>query len=94
MHIAPENDGKVVTIVIAPPDGKGDGGELRPTELMERTSRVIEETPGLNRRSLRGRVGGKHDWADRALRLLIEEKYVLAPPGGRQSYSSIRPFRK
>jgi len=94
-HVVPEDDGKQVTIVITPPDGKGEDGEFRPTELMERTSRAIEDAPGpLTKRGLRALVKGNHAWGDRALRLLIEEEYVLAPPGGRQSYSSIKPFRK
>ena len=62
---------------------------FRPTVLMERVSRAVEEQPGLSKRQLRTAVGGNNDAKDLALQLLIDEGYVEARQDGqaRRHYS-------
>ena len=69
---------------------------FRPTVLMERASRLIEEKPGLSKRSIRTAVKGmKNDYKDLAVDLLIDEGYVEdRGPGQAHEYHSIRPYRE
>jgi AAA domain-containing protein len=68
---------------------------FRPTHLMERTSIVVEENPGLSRTDVLALVGGKREYAQMALTLLVIERYVRAEPDGRSKrHHSIRPYRE
>jgi hypothetical protein len=49
---------------------------FRPTGYMERASTTIEAQPGLSKRSIRTAVGGKSEWIDLALELLVSEGYA------------------
>ena len=62
----------------------GAGGfRLRPTVLMERTARVIEQGPGIGSKELRARVQGNHEAKALAVRALVEERYVEVVKDGR-----------
>lgn len=67
---------------------------FRPTHLMERVSRELEERPGLNKRGVR-LIRGNKDALELALELLIAEGYAEARPE-RQSirHYSLKPFRE
>lgn len=97
VYITPTDGGRQVSVRMEPPDGRDSGGKVvRPTELMERTSKVIEETPGLSKTQVLHCVRGHNPAIDRALKLLIAEKYVAVAAKGRQQllHSSIKPFRQ
>ena len=72
----------------------GAGGfRLRPTVLMERTARVIEQGPGIGSKELRARVQGNHEAKALAVRALVEERYVEVVKDGRaHRHYSMRPF--
>jgi hypothetical protein len=66
---------------------------FRPTVLMERISRAIEESPGLNKNGVRG-LRGNNDAKETALRLLVEEKFVHVEQDGQaRKHYSVRPYR-
>jgi hypothetical protein len=68
---------------------------FRPTKLMERVSRAIEETPGLSKRAIRDSVKGKASWVDLALELLIAEHHVRTQPDGQALRHHITtPYRE
>lgn len=71
-------------------------GNLRPTFLMERLSRYIEITPGLNQGELTQRVTGKPRALVTALDHLVSEGYVEVDRGPKNSklYRSVEPFRQ
>lgn len=72
-----------------------DESTFRPTGLMEKTSRLIEESPGLSRKDALALVGGKRDYSTAALGLLVAEGYVRADQDGREKrHYSERPYRE
>ena len=83
-----------VSISIEPPPEHSD--TFRPTFLMERLSRMIEETPGLSKNALRQSVKGKAAVIDLALELLVAEEYVRIETGSNRSHlhHNIKPFRE
>lgn len=76
-RIEPADEGESVTVTFEPPDAASATGEFRPTVLMERASRAIEETPGLTSRELREHIKGTRATAkDAALQILVREHYI------------------
>jgi hypothetical protein len=59
-----------------------DSDGFRPTALMERASKAIEESPGLARKDVLALVGGKTQYASLALGLLVAEDYVRVERDG------------
>lgn len=81
-----------LTARLDPPDATHT---FRPTILMEKLSRHVEEHPGINTRDLRAVGGKKSDAADLAARLLIDEGYMKKYRDGRaQRHESICPYRR
>lgn len=73
------------------------GGDWRPTALMERVSRAIEDaTEPLSFRSIDEDVRGKADHKRAALRELIAVGHVVVQDGPRNAklHSSVRPYRQ
>ena len=70
-------------------------GSTRPTHLMERVSRYVEDTPGMSQRTILTAVHGKQDYKRLALELLVTEGYVHceSAPGGK-AYRSLVPYRE
>ncbi len=68
---------------------------FRPTVLMERVSRFLEETPTSSLRGVHRGVTGKNETLTLALNSLLAEGYVRCDTGGRggQQWSSVEPFR-
>ena len=62
---------------------------------MEKSSRVIENTPGLSRNAIRTKVGGKREYGELALELLVNEGYVRVEAGNNRAnlHHSDRPYR-
>lgn len=70
---------------------------LRPTHLMEKASRYIEENPGISGLGIYAAIGGKKQYVYLALDLLFSEGYVTQVPGRVTRsviYHSITPFRE
>ncbi|HWF31958.1 MAG TPA: AAA family ATPase [Solirubrobacteraceae bacterium] len=83
-RIEPQDEGATVTVTLEPPDGVSTDGSFRPTVLMERASRAIEESPGLTARELRERISGSNSGAkDEAVRVLVREQFVEVRREGR-----------
>jgi hypothetical protein len=71
------------------------GGEaFKPTGLMERVSRALEEEPGLSRNGVRSAVKGKASYVDLALELLVAEGFVNAERDGQSKrHHVVKPYR-
>jgi hypothetical protein len=93
LHLLSDVDGAVLLELRAPTAGS-ERSAFRPTALMERLSRAIEDEPGITKRALRD-VQGKNDAKDLALRLLIGEQHVdLREEGKAHRHYSLRPYRE
>ncbi len=68
---------------------------FRPTHLMKKASRAIEDEPGATMNAIRKAVGGKAQWVTEAVRCLIEEGFVETRQVGQATrhYGS-RPYRE
>lgn len=95
-RIEPEDDGRQVTVTLDAPDSVAADGTFRPTVLMERVSRAIEDDSGMSRREVLDVVKGKKREAKiEALDLLVAEGFVRVEADGRaQRHFSERPFRE
>jgi hypothetical protein len=69
---------------------------FRPTKLMERLSRHIEDHPGLSQNAVKLAVGGSRKHQDVALELLEKEGFVTVELGPRRTHLlvSSKPFRQ
>jgi hypothetical protein len=68
---------------------------FRPTNIMEKVSRAVEQDGGLSKRAIRTVVAGKNDWIDLALELLVSEGFIDAREDGQaHRHYSIRPYRE
>jgi hypothetical protein len=66
---------------------------FRPTGLMKKVSRAIEDEPGITIRGVRGAVPGKGEYVDRARECLVTEGYVEPRADGQAvRHYSIQPF--
>jgi hypothetical protein len=66
---------------------------FRPTEIMERVSRAVQETPGLSRSALRKAVQGKTQYIGLAIDLLVAEGFIeLRETGGERGHFTGRLF--
>lgn len=59
VRVTPCDDGESVSVVLTPAAG-GEGEQFRPTRLMERVSRAVEQEPGINSSAIR-EIEGKND---------------------------------
>ena len=76
-HIIPSDDGAHVSVLLDPPDASTtESGEFRPTVLMAKVARYLEDEPGASRNAVIRDVIGKRAYLDDALRLLISEGNV------------------
>lgn len=87
--------GTVELTVTAPEKAPTDAaGNFRPTVLMERVSRTVEDTPGLSQEQIVTRTTGKAKTLREAIGNLIREGFVeMDPTPGRFAYRSVKPFR-
>lgn len=81
---------------LLPPDQAGEDGEFRPTALMEKVSKVLEDAEGpRSQRQVRSLTTGKTQFVTQALERLVTEGYVERKQGRGKSlsYSLIKPFQ-
>lgn len=64
---------------------KNDDGTFRPTALMEKISRFVEENDQCSGRDIEQGVKGNREAANKALKLLIHEGFIATFPGPRNS---------
>jgi hypothetical protein len=68
---------------------------FRPTIIMEKVSRLVEQEPGLSKRQIRTAIGGKAANVDLALGYLIAEGFLaLSEDGQTHHHHSVRPYRE
>jgi AAA domain len=87
------HDDGTVTVTLKSPEG---AGVFRPTTLMERVSRAVEDEPGVGTNAIRRTIKGKARFVQEALARLIEEGHVDCRRDGDGKavrHYSIRPFR-
>lgn len=93
-HITPTEDGERVSVTLEPPDAStSEDGTFRPTVLMGRVARYVEDEPGASLNAIRRGVKGKDTHIGEALRLLIAEGYVERRKEGQANHHYTRsPF--
>ena len=92
-----DDDGETTWRVAPPVEGAESSQEFRPTVLMERASKLIEENPGgFTRNQVAENTPGRKEHVRHALALLEAEEYVTTAPGhgGHPRCSSVRPYRQ
>lgn len=95
LHLTSEADGSVFAELRAP-DGTASAGTFRPTVLMERVSRHLEDHPdGQTQRQVLDAVTGKRDAKRTALDVLVSESHVDLDSAQRShTYRSLTPYRE
>ena len=93
-HIVPSDGGERVSVLLEPPDASVSAdGEFRPTVLMARIARYVEDEPGATLNGIRRGVEGNAKAKDQALRLLVGEGFVERRQDGQASrHYSARVF--
>jgi hypothetical protein len=86
LRLSSSDEGGVSYELAAPEERK----VFRPTGLMEKVSRTVEEESGLSKRALRTAEGGKKDYLDLAIELLLAEGFIEP----RKDEQAIRHTRK
>jgi hypothetical protein len=87
------HDDGTVTVTLEAPEG---AGAFRPTTLMERVSRAVEDEPGVGTNAIRRTVKGRAKFVQEALARLIEEGHVDRRQDGDGKavrHYSVKPFR-
>jgi len=89
--LSPEDGGKL-QVQIRPPEG---AGEFRPTVLMERVSRLLEESDEeLSQTKIEKLTVGKVQYVRSAIASLVKEEYVgIRLKGNARLHRSVRAFR-
>ncbi len=96
IHFTPDFLEEQTEVKFRRPPAKNDGhGPFRPTAIMERISRRLEEFPASSLRDLR--QCGKHDYVDLGIRELEGDGFLIITKGGPgkpTNYQLTRPFRE
>jgi DnaB-like helicase N terminal domain/AAA domain len=91
MRLRSDAETGAVTVDLDPPE-VGGGDDFRPTHLMERISRAVDQTPGMTTREIRG-LGGKAGALDAGLRILLSEGYIRVEKDGQaHRHQPVRPY--
>ncbi len=94
VRLTSSEDGGHVTVIVGPPDSRDDGGGFRPTALMERVWRAVDDRPGLTTNGIRDAVRGNHQAREKALGVLIAEGFLERRQDGQASqHYVVRPYR-
>lgn len=93
-HLEVKNGGRSVRLV-APPE-TASSGAWRPTGIMERISKLLEQSHeplGVN--AIKTEIGGKATNVDRAIAALVTEGYILVKAQGQKRlHELIKPYRE
>ena len=89
--------GRIAIVVNPPRDDHDDDGDWRPTGLMEKTSKTLEDAgEALGFNELAKRVGGKREHVQAAVAALVKEGHITTASGPRSSilHTSASPYRQ
>ncbi len=90
MRLRSDADTGSVSVELDAPEGSG---EFRPTVLMGRLWRAIDDEPGIGVKALRAAVKGNNEAKAQGLRLLLEEDYVRVEVDGQaRRHHTLKPF--
>ena len=94
LHMTPHGD--TATLELRAVIDEVATGQFRPTILMERVSRFVEQEPESSVRQILEGVGGKAEAARTAISVLVSEGYLTTQPGPRNAtlHTSSRAFRE
>ena len=96
VHMEPSGeDSLTIRLGVTEAQAATERGEtFRPTVLMERVSRFVEDYPECSTRTIRDEIKGKGEAVKQAIEVLVAEGYITTSPGPRRSikHVSIRPF--
>lgn len=95
LHLDSDADTHALAWSIETPDTpEGDDGTTRPTIVMERVSRFLEDNPqGMSKRSIRTAVAGSNDLIDLAIDFLLEGYITVEKDGSSHRHVSVKPYR-
>lgn len=95
LHLDSDADTHALAWSIETPDTpEGDDGTMRPTIVMERVSRLLEDNPqGLTKRSIRAGVSGSNDMIDLAIDLLLDNHLKVERDGSSHRHVLLKPYR-
>jgi len=92
-EVVVRSDGERIELLLGASDAESGG--FRPTRLMERASKALEDRSPLTGDELRVVVRGKAMHVDRARDLLVAEGFArLEPEGRKHLYYSVTPYRE
>lgn len=94
LHVTPTPEGPAIALEAVEPLRAGE--PFRPTVLMDRVSRALEDADEpLSCRAIQDRVKGKKDAVAKAVEVLTAEGYVATTPGSRNAilHHIVKPFR-
>jgi 5S rRNA maturation endonuclease (ribonuclease M5) len=100
LRITSNDDGTHIDTEFTPPDDTQpawEKQEFRPTHLMEKASRIVELNPGsYGKNQLKEQVGGKAEYAQTAIDILVREGYLRVEQSGAQrtKHYSEREYRE
>jgi len=97
LHVTPQPAGVRVELVAAIESTAGEAGGFRPTVLMERVSRAVEQAGDLlTFNSIADRVKGKRQHVRTAVDVLVAEGHLTATGGPRRAilHGSVKPYRE
>ena len=93
-HLDSAADG-TVRVTLTPADTSERNETFRPTNLMEKVSRALEQEPGLTRNAIRTAVGGSTRYVDLARELLVAEGHVeVRREGQAHLHFAVSPYRE
>jgi len=95
LHLDSDPDTHALAWTIELPETpEGDDGTVRPTVIMERVSRFLEDNPqGMSKRSIRTAVAGSNDLIDLAIEFLLEAHIKVEKVGTSHLHVSVKPYR-
>lgn len=88
--------GRLALTLVVPPSSEGEDGEFRPTHLMERVSRFLEDQiDPVSGRVIEAGVTGKGAAKRQAISCLVNEGFVrLSGAGKTTAYEILTPYRE
>ncbi|MDX6436769.1 MAG: hypothetical protein QOK34_1603 [Gaiellaceae bacterium] len=94
-QIEPQDNGERVTFTLNPPDTSSTTGTFRPTVIMERVSKFLEDNPGAGVNTIRGAIESKAANVDLAVRALVAEHHVEQRQEGQSKrHYVVLPYRQ
>jgi hypothetical protein len=96
LRVAPIDGGAAVTVTLDPPTVSfTQEGDWRPTNIMEKVSKVVEAEPGIGVKAIRRAIDSKAPHVDQAVKVLLAERYLEQRIDGQaKRHTSLREYRE